>query len=222
MINELLLLDTVALTFLYNRYINTKELSDYELRIGYRDYLLLKKPITIDMRITPHVLVCGLSGQGKSKMVEYMVKGKKIVLLNSYSDDFISLGSVRRINGNDEILKYFNSLLSNLDLVSRSGPLYIVIDELLTLCYDKKITQCILDILSRGRHSNVYIIGISQNGTKEVIKFKDLFNTRIAFRLVEESSYRAVLGYSPVDTKLTQQEFFLYSDRILRGFTYTI
>ncbi|MDG5857074.1 hypothetical protein [Clostridium beijerinckii] len=222
MINELLFLDTVALTMLYNRYINNKELSDFQLRIGYKDYILIKKPLIVDMTITPHILVCGLSGQGKTKCIESALKGKNVVLLNSFYDDFKTLGSVRRV-GNDNILKFLNHLLDNLKYRNQNSKvLYLAFDELLVLCIDKAITKAITDLLAVGRHYNIFVIGISQIGTKEAVKFKDLFNTRICFKQVEESSYRSVLGYSPENKKLTKQQFLLYSDKISEGYTYTV
>lgn len=223
MINELLFLDTVALTMLYNRYINNKPLNKFQLKIGYKDYIFIKKPIVIDMLVTPHVFVSGLSGQGKSKMVEYMLRDKNVILINAFEDDYISLGAVRRVNGNDNILDFLNYLSSILRNRNRnSKPLYLCIDELLVLCYDKKISHHLFALLCTARHFNIFIIGISQIGTKESVKFKDLFNTRISFRQVEESSYRAVLGYSPEDKHLIKQEFYLYSDKILKGFTYDV
>ena len=90
------------------------------------------------------------------------------------------------------------------------------------LCIDSKITKAIMDILAVGRHYNVYIIGISQLGTKETVKFKDLFNTRVCFRQVEESSYRAVLGYSPEERDLQKRQFLFYSDTLGMGHTYDV
>lgn len=223
MINELLFLDTVALTMLYNRYINNKPLNDFQLKIGYQDYILIKKPLIVDMTITPHILVCGLSGQGKTKCIESALKCKNVVLLNSFHDDFKSLGAVRRVTGNDNILKFLNHLLLNLKYRNHdSKVLYLAFDELLVLCIDKAITKAITDLLAVGRHYNIFVIGISQIGTKEAVKFKDLFNTRICFKQVEESSYRSVLGYSPENKKLTKQQFLLYSDKISEGYTYTV
>lgn len=222
MINQLLLADFFVFTLLYNRYSNTKELSNYELRIGYKDYLIYKKPIIINMKITPHIFISGLSGQGKSKMVEYMIQDKKCILINSYHEDFNSL-KVKRINENDNILKFFNQMLEDLSKRNiNSEPFYIVIDELMILSFDKNISKAIFDLLCRGRHYNVFVIGISQSGTKENVKFKDLFNTRISFRQVEESSYRTVLGYSPENNKLIKREFFLYSHETCRGYTYDV
>lgn len=222
MINELLIIDTIALTMLYNRYINNKFLDDFELRIGYRDFIFIKKPIVIDMRITPHIFISGLSGQGKTKMAEYMFKDKNVILINVFKDNLQSINA-KRINGNDNILNFFLNLFDDLSKRDEnSEPLYILIDELLVLSYDKKIVESIFRVLSIGRHYNLFLAAISQSGTKESFKFKDLFNTRICFRQVEESSYRAVLGYSPEDKNLSKREFYLYSDKIFRGFTYTV
>jgi DNA segregation ATPase FtsK/SpoIIIE-like protein len=95
-------------------------------------------------------------------------------------------------------------------------------DELLILCMDNKIEKAIMNLLAVGRHYNIFLIGICQLGTKEIIKFKDLFNTRICFRQVEESSYRAVLGYSPEDKQLQKREFYYYSDEVGKGYTYDV
>lgn len=214
--------DVLALSYLINKKINNKPLDDYSLRLGYKDLKVFYKPIVVDMRITPHLLVSGLSGNGKTKMVEYAINHKKCVLINAFSNDFKTV-KADRIIGNDKILNYFKGLLNSMKLRDeKSKPFYVVIDELLVLCMDKNITAAITDLLAIGRHYNVFIVGISQIGTKENIKFKDLFNSRVCFRQVEESSYRAVLGYAPEEKQLHKREFYLYSDKIERGYTYTI
>ena len=101
-------------------------------------------------------------------------------------------------------------------------PLYIVIDELLVLCNNKKINKCILDILAVARHYNVYLIGIAQRGLSIDMSFKNLFNSRLCFRQVEETSYRAILGYSIDNPNLQKREFILLSDYIYKGRTYDI
>ncbi|WP_034440054.1 hypothetical protein [Clostridium ihumii] len=216
----LLTVDLIALVHCNNKRLEYKNISEYQLRIGYRNNLILKQPILVDMRVTPHIFVCGLSGNGKTKMIEYALRDKKVVLINVFEDDLKNINTSRRINGNDNILKYFNNLLKSIK--RHEIPLYLVIDEMLVLCMDKAITKVIMDVLAVGRHYNIYIIGIAQIGTKESIKFKDLFNARVCFRQVEESSYRTVLGYSPENTKLKKREFYYYSDNVGRGKTYTI
>lgn len=192
---------------------------EYFLTIGYSGSFI-KRPIRVNMRITPHLLVCGLSGSGKSKMIESAVAEKKnVILLNVFEDDFKSTRG-RRINGNENILKYLQELIK--EPYKRQEPLYIVIDELLVLCMDKKVNKAIADVLAIGRHYNIFLIGISQRGEKTELSYKNLFNTRVCFRQVEESSYRAILGFSPEDKQLKHREFYLYSDEIARGRTYDL
>lgn len=198
------------------------EINDSQLLLGYapKEGLLdSDKPIIANMKRTPHLLICGLSNCGKTKMVEYAIKDKSVILINVFDDDFRRI-KARRINGNEKILFFFHELLK--DIYKREKPLYIVIDELLVLCMDTKATKAITDLLAVGRHYNIFIIGISQIGTKEVVKFKDLFNVRVCFRQVEESSYRAVLGYSPEVRELKQRQFLYYSEEVGMGRTYDV
>lgn len=222
MISEILLcLDLLALRYFNNLRLEQKEVNQYQLKLGYTKGII-NKQILVDMRITPHLFVVGLSGQGKSKMVEKAIKGKQVVLLNAFKDDFKTI-QAKRILGNVNILKYLNGLLQSVREGKKwTRPLYLVFDELLVLCVDKNITKAITDLLAIGRHYNIFIVGISQIGTKESVKFKDLFNSRVCFRQVEESSYRVVLGSSVEDTKLKKREFYLYSDDIYRGYTYSV
>lgn len=220
MITEILLgADLLVLRYLNNKRLEQKEVNEYQLKLGFKNTLIYKRPLIIDMKTTPHLFVCGLSGSGKSRMIEKAIQGKNVVLINAFDDDFKTIKG-RRIVGNNNILIFFNTLLES--LYKRDEPLFIVIDELLVLCMDKGITKTIADLLAIGRHYNIFLIGISQQGTKESVKFKDLFNSRVCFRQVEESSYRSVLGYSPEDTQLKKREFYLYSDVIERGYTYSI
>lgn len=198
---------------------NKKLLDQYTLLIGYSGSLL-RKQIVVSMKITPHLLVCGLSGSGKSKMVETSIADKNnVVLLNVFEEDFTSVRG-RRVNGNENICSYLKSLVD--EPYKRIEPLYIVIDELLVLCMDKKVNKAIADLLAIGRHYNIFVIGISQRGEKTELPYKNLFNSRVCFRQVEESSYRAILGFSPEDKKLKHREFYLYSNEIAKGKTYDL
>lgn len=190
---------------------------NYCLIVGYKGGIR-KKPIIVDMRTTPHLLVCGLSGQGKSKCIEYAMRNKNCVLLNTFREDFISINCLR-INDIEQILKFLESIKD----VYQEKPLFLVIDEMLVLCMNKKIVKAILDLLATGRHYNIFLIGIAQRGTKQDIPFKDLFNARLTFRQVEQSSYGAILGFYPEENfKLNKQEFILFSDDIYKGRTYDL
>lgn len=217
-----LILSGIAVKGLFDIFqskIQFPSLAATQLLIGYERHFLINYPVVIDMEITPHLFVCGLSGSGKTCMIEYAIKGKDIVLINAFKKDFKSI-KARRVNGNEKILEFLTNLLANIHYHER--PLYIIMDELLVLCIDSKICKAIMDILAIGRHYNIFIIGISQLGTKEAVKFKDLFNARVCFRQVEESSYRAVLGYSPEERDLKKRQFLFYSDQIGSGYTYDV
>ena len=192
--------------------------NDYVLVIGHSKGLF-KTPITVDMRTTPHLLCCGLSGQGKSRCIEYAIKDKDVILLNAFKDDFKAV-KARKIIGNENILHFLENIIK--EPYKRDKPLYIVIDELLVCCTDKKINNAIKDLLAVGRHYNIFIIGIAQRGTKTDLSFKDLFNSRMTFRQVESSSYQAILGCSIEDKRLNKREFILMSDDIYYGKTYDI
>lgn len=198
--------------------IENVQLKDTQLLIGYEKNWF-RWPVIIDMEVTPHLFASGLSGNGKSRMVEYAVRDKSVILLNTVKKDFQTI-KARRINGNDKILGFLNNLIKN--IYYREIPLYIVIDELLVLCIDNRIEKAIMQLLAIGRHYNIYLIGISQSGTKESCRFKDLFNCRVSFRQVEESAYRAVLGYSPEIRDLQKRQFLYYSTDVGMGYTYDV
>ena len=195
----------VILYSLLNKLNGNKEVrkfdKDYCLVVGYKG-IVKKKSIIVDMRTTPHLLVCGLSGSGKTKCIEYAIKDKRVIILNAFKDDFKSI-NCPKINGENNII----NVLMNCCKQYQEKPLYIVIDELLVLCNNKKINKCILDILAVARHYNVYLIGIAQRGLSVDMSFKNLFNARLCFRQVEETSYRAILGYSIDNPNLQKREF---------------
>lgn len=199
-------------------YFEQIELTPTQLLLGYN---MKGEPIVVDMLKTPHIGVQGASNSGKSKGIELglmNLKGADIVLLNVFEADFINLKRARRINGNENILKYLRGLID--DPQVRQRPLYVVLDELNVLGKDKDINKAIQDVLSQARHFNIYFIALGQSLLKEECKYKQLFNVRVTFRAIDRSTIGAFLGCSVEDTKLLQQEFICYSDSIYRGRTY--
>lgn len=189
------------------------------LLLGYKDNGEL---ITVDMLKMAHVGIVGLSLSGKSRMVEVALNnlvGADIVLLNIFKKDFRSVHA-RRINGENEILTFLNGILEK--PYARVKPLYVVVDELNILSNNKDINKAIGDLLKVARHYNIYLICMAQDMVKETVKFKNLFNIRICFRCVEESSYRAFLGVTVPEGNLLPREFYCLSDGLYKGYTYTI
>ncbi len=193
-------------------------LEPYGLLLGYN----YTGNIVVDMRETPHLLITGLSGQGKTYMTKTIIKNLEgsadIILINAFKSDFEDFrGHLILEEGN--ILFNLKILLES--KIERNKPMYIVIDELLSLTKNKEINKTIMELLTIARHFNVFIIGISQDGTKENLKFKNLFNARVCFRMIEDSSYKTVLGCN-IEDKLQKQEFYLYSDGLYKGRTFQV
>ncbi|CAI3628509.1 hypothetical protein CNEO3_370064 [Clostridium neonatale] len=192
------------------------ELDQYTLLVGYNR----RKIITVNMKTTPHLLITGLSGQGKSRCVKAMLSNLNdadIVLCNGFKEDYIGL-KVRKLYGEENILSYISILLDNLQY--RERPLYIVLEELGTI-KDKTLISKIQELLCIARHYNIFIIGVIQIATKEELKFKSYFNARISFKQLDDSAYRVVLNTS-IEENLDVQEFALVSNNLYFGRTYSI
>ena len=99
-------------------------------------------------------------------------------------------------------------------------PLYIVIEELATL-KDKKLINILKEMLCVCRHYNIFIIGIIQIATKEELKFKSYFISRLSFKQLDSSSYQVVLG-AGVEKDLNKREFYCLTDVLYKGRTYTL
>ena len=175
-------------------------------------YILRCKNVTFNMQVAPHILVAGLSGQGKSCFVEYLFKDRddlnNVYLVNAYREDFKSL-KCKRINATTDI----QTLLTKASTALQKQPRYIIIDELIEISVrEPKIIKELTKALAVSRHLNTFFICIAQQATKEEIKCKSLFNCRVTFKQVEYSSYSTILGYSPEDKQLRQREFYYLSD----------
>ena len=103
----------------------------------------------------------------------------------------------------------------------RNKPLYIVIEEMQIISKNKHLQELLKELLSIGRHFNIFIIGIIQNATKENCSFKDLFNCRCSFRQIDTSSYSVCLGVS-VEKVLEQREFYFLDNQLIKGYTFNI
>ncbi len=213
--------ETIKIKDKVSEYLKRREqiISEYDLVVG-KDKL--NRKIIVSMKETPHLLVCGLSGQGKSNLAEYSVRSKlDVIILNSFEEDFKTC-NCKKISELGEIEEYLKFLLN--EKKRYLVPKYIVIDELIALSTNKNISKYIIQLLAIGRHYNIYLIGIAQRGLKTELPYKDLFNARLTFRQVESSSYRAILGGIKEDTNLNlkKRHFIMYSNDIIEGKTYDI
>ena len=192
------------------------QLQDRELLLGYNQ----QGYIIADMGKYPHLLISGLSNQGKSKMIYYMLKNLEdranILVLNGFKEDYRGFTLVQ---GTKAIQRRIEAILKDKEI--RSKPLYLVLEEMQSISKDKKLQEQLKELLSMGRHYNIYCIGIIQNATKENCSFKDLFNCRCSFRQIDSSSYQVCLGTS-VEKGLEQREFYFLDSNLVKGYTFSI
>lgn len=196
-------------------------LANTELLLGYN----FSGTITTDMKKSAHLLISGLSNNGKTGLLRVLIKNiqynKKanVVICNAFNDDFKDFSNIRFMNTEESIKIFLESILSK--PFRREKPLFIVLEELMTL-KDKKLIDIVKQLLAVARHFNIYIIGIIQIATKENCTFKDLFNSRVSFKQIDDSSYRVALGVS-VDKYLKEREFYLFSENgLTKGKTFNL
>ena len=192
------------------------QLQDRELLLGYNQ----QGYIIADMGKYPHLLISGLSNQGKSKMVNYMLKNLEdranILVLNGFKEDYRGFTLVQ---GTKAIQRRIEAILKDKEI--RIKPLYLILEEMQSMSKDKKLQEQLKELLSMGRHYNIFVIGIIQNATKENCSFKDLFNCRCSFRQIDSSSYSVCLGTS-VEKGLEQREFYFLDSNLVKGYTFSI
>ena len=138
------------------------KLKPTELLVGFDKKT--EKPLIVDMLSVPHLLVTGLSGQGKSRMLRAMllnIKDANIVVCNAFKNDYKGV-QARFINGEDNVKTYIKN--TSTDLHRRDIPLYIVLEELGTI-KNKDTIKYIQELLCVARHYNIYVIGVIQIGT---------------------------------------------------------
>ena len=193
------------------------ELNPFELLLGHD---LKGIPIIVDMLKTPHLLICGLSGSGKSAMIRGIIANldTKVIMLNGFLDDYKDLNNILHIQQEEIILKRLEGLLKN--PYKREKPLYIFFEELATI-KNKKIIQALKELLCIARHYNIFLIGLIQISTKEELACKSYFNARCSFRQIDSSSYSVALGVN-VGDPLPKREFYVISDDLYRGRTYLL
>ena len=165
--------------------------------IGYK-YLPCFK-IRVNIKRYPHIIITGITGTGKTRLAEYIVKDKKPILINCYKEDFTSIEATR-VNDLQKIISLLNAVPKNS---------WIVIDELNQLCNSsKEVSRLITNLLFNARHEGTHIIGICQRSNMKDIDCSNLFNVRIAGKHIKESDYRTTLGVS-VDGNIGYREFYL-------------
>ena len=218
---KLLLDSTGATNFLYECISNTQaDYDDKTLILGYTG-LLIKRPVTLDLKVFPSLSITGISNCGKSKLVQYLMQNNHMdkVLINAYADDFKGV-KCRRIIDIEKIERFLDYLLEERN---SNTSLLVVFDECLTLMSYKNIAKKLHTLLTKNRHKQIYIICIFQELNKTVVPFKSLFTARLVMRQIQASDVNSALGTTLEEYKpLQNREFILLSDNLYKGRTYNV
>ena len=101
------------------------QLQNSELLLGYNQ----QGYIIADMGKYPHLLISGLSNQGKSKMIYYMLKNlgdrANILVLNGFKEDYRGFTLVQ---GTKAIQRRIEAILK--DKAIKTKPLYLILEEM--------------------------------------------------------------------------------------------
>ena len=199
-----------------------QDLGAYELCLGYN----YEGIITTNMKVAPHLLISGLSGQGKTGQLRVLVSNligqADIYLINCFKHDFKGFKGVQFINGNEDILKFLEEFKEN-QFKDHKKPIYLIFDELMTLSEDKKIQKLIKEFLCVCRHYNCFIISLIQVCRSEDFKAKTFFNSRVSFKQMDRSSYGVALGSTGEMEELKKREFYSKGiNGLEKGTTYTL
>ena len=219
-----LLLDKLTVTDLIYDLVNDtfsklRESSQYNIVLGH-SRTLSKRNITLNLKMFPSLSITGISGSGKTKMVENILQhtSLKILLINAYKDDYGDL-ECTRINNITEIEAFFDEALDG----NNKEPLLVVFDECLSLLSYKNIAKKLHTLLTKNRHMDLYIICIFQELNKTIVPFKSLFTARVVLRQVQKSDIDSALGTTLEEYKpLKNREFILLSDDVYEGKTYFV
>ena len=219
-----LLLDKLTITDLFCDLLNDafdkmSESSQYNIVLGHSK-TLSRKNITLNLKMFPSLSITGISGSGKTKMVEYILRhtSLKILLINAYKDDYGDL-NCSRINDITEIETFLDKALDGLN----KEPLLVVFDECLSLLSYKNISKKLHTLLTKNRHMDLYVICIFQELNKTIVPFKSLFTARVVLRQIQKSDIDSALGTTLEEYKpLKNREFILLSDDIYEGRTYSV
>jgi hypothetical protein len=212
--------------------------------------------ITADPERTPHLLIAGTSGSGKTMtglrpIAAYALAcGYRVILLNDSGGDFAPLQDHANLAMVDqtpaavvEALEYVAGEVARRSGILRSAgastwlrlspelrqeaPIMIVIDELVALCYTadartrERIWRAAINITSKGRKMDVAFIAATTDPTyrtlgKEGLIVRDNCG-RIAFRMRDESTSRAMLDQGGAENLSENQFLAMLNGSLVRG-----
>ena len=184
------------------------------------------KPVAIHLNKTPHILIAGTTGSGKSVMMNSAICS----ILNSATKDMVEfymidtkrveLSFYRRLDGNcriatevEDAVKYLQIVCNEIDerykimeasylkeIPEEFKKVIVVIEELGDLMYSsrKTVEPFIIKIARLGRACGVHLIVATQRPTVDVItgEIKANIGCRFALQTTSSVDSRNILGHN--------------------------
>lgn len=192
---------------------DTKYLKGYKIPIGLDNY---KHCVHWDMdnHSTPHMLICGATGSGKSvcilSTIKYAIKaGIKDIVIFDPKYEFVGLQGAKVYNEIEEIEYVMRELVSEMQMSARKGGLkrkkLIVFDEFADavssaktskqLNGEKTLEENLKMLLQKGRSLGYRIVAATQRASTKVITgdAKVNFPVQVCFRVPKEVDSKVVI-----------------------------
>lgn len=194
------------------------------------------KLIQEDLRLSPHMLVAGTTGSGKTvflhntikqlsdKDIElYLIDGKSGQEFGKYSH----LENVNVLNDINEILSTIDSLIGIMDQRFNTNtyePIVIIIDEFVDIIMqEKEIENLFIRIAQKGRSAKIHLILSTQRPDAKTINglLRSNIPTRIAFKVQKSTESTIILDKTGAETLRGKGEFiFSRQGEFIKGYTF--
>lgn len=127
---------------------------------------------------TPHVLIAGMTGSGKSMLLQMMLASLKkntpdlqLILIDLKNEDLVPFKNLGLFAGNREkAIQLIDYVVAEKEKRIATSicekRIVLVIDELAQLATDKRIQDKLSDLISIGRSKRINLIAATQNVTK--------------------------------------------------------
>lgn len=170
----------------------------------------------LENQSTPHVLICGATGSGKSVAIQSIIEYARIagidrIVIFDPKFEFNSYNKIDRIevySDIEEIESMMKGLVEEMNQRVRSGTqskTLVIFDEFAdavansrkgkALCGDKSLEENLRILLQKGRSSGFRVIAATQRASVKVITgdAKVNFPVQICFRVPKEADSRVVI-----------------------------
>jgi len=208
--------------------------NDLSFIIGMDDEDIVKKANLTDL---VHLLVAGTTGSGKTVFLHsliYQLIKKDIELYLIDGKNGFEFGkyeyNANVVIDNEEIVPTINNIIEKMesrysqDIIERSKPIIIVVDEFVDLIMQKKVIEDLfVRLAQKGRGAKIHLILATQRPDSNILKgvLRSNIPSRIAFKVQKSTESKIILDETGAE-ELFGKGDMLFSDgkeiKRLQGF----